>query len=89
MYQDLQERFWWHAMKREIALFIAKCDTCQRAKDEHQRHAGLLQPLKVPLWKWDEVRMDFITRLPLSNRGHDSIWVIVDRLTKVAHCILV
>jgi hypothetical protein len=74
-------------MKREIAFFIARCDVCQRVKAEHQRPAGLLQPLKVPLWKWEEVGMDFITGLPTSNRGHDSIWVIVDRLTKVAHFI--
>ena len=89
MYQDLKERFWWHGMRREIALFIAKCDTCQRVKAEHQRPTGLLQLLKVPLWKWDEVGMDFITGLRVSSRRHDSIWVIMDRLTKVAHFILV
>jgi hypothetical protein len=72
-------------MKREIAFYIARCDVCQHVKAEHQRPAGLLQPLKVPMWKWEEVGMDFITSLPRSNRGHDSIWVIVDRLTKVAH----
>jgi hypothetical protein len=87
MYQDLKERFWWHSMKREIASYIARCDVCQRVKAEHQRPAGLLQPLKVTLWKWEEVSMDFITGLPTSNQGHDSIWVIVDRLTKVAHFI--
>jgi hypothetical protein len=89
MYQDLKEQFWWHGMKREIAFYIARCDVCQRVKAEHQRPAGLLQPLKVPMWKWEEVGMDFITGLPRSNRGHDSIWVNVDRLTKVAHFILV
>jgi hypothetical protein len=72
-------------MKREIAVYIARCNVCQRVKAEHQRPAGLLQPLKVRMWKWEEVGMDFITILPRSNRGHDSIWVIVDRLTKVAH----
>ena len=82
MYQDLKERFWWHGMKREIATYVAKCDVCQRVKAEYQRHAGLLQPLKVPEWKWDKVGMDFITGLPRSNKGHDSIWVIVDHLTK-------
>jgi hypothetical protein len=54
-----------------------------------QRPAGLLQPLKIPSWKWEEVGMDFITGLPTSSRGHESIWVIVDHLTKVAHFILV
>jgi hypothetical protein len=87
MYQDLKETFWWHGMKREIAFYIARCDVCQRVKAEHQRPAGLLQPLRVPTWKWEEVGMDFITGLPKSNRGHDSIWVIVDRLSKVAHFI--
>jgi transposase InsO family protein len=87
MYQDLKEQFWWHGMKREIASFISKCDICQRVKAEHQRPAGLLQPLQVPEWKWDSVGMDFITGFPRSSRGNDSIWVIVDRLTKVAHFI--
>jgi hypothetical protein len=85
MYQDLKEIFWWHGMKRDIASFIARCDICQRVKAKHQCPAGLLQPLQVPVWKWDEVGMDFITGLPRSNRGQYSIWVIVDRLTKVAH----
>jgi hypothetical protein len=85
MYQDLKETFWWNGMKRDIAFFIARCDVCQRVKAEHQRPVGLLQPLQFPVWKWDEVGMDFITGLPRSNRGHDSIWVIVDRLTKDAH----
>jgi hypothetical protein len=85
MYQDLKDTFWWHGMQRDIAFFIARCDVCQKVKAEHQRPAGLLQPLKIPEWKWDEIGMDFITGLPRSNRGHDSIWVIVDRLTKVAH----
>jgi hypothetical protein len=74
-------------MKRDIAFFIARCDVCQRVKAEHQRPAGLLQPLKIPVWKWEDVGMDFITSLPKSNRGNDSIWVIVDHLTKVAHFI--
>ena len=74
-------------MKREIGSYIARCDVCQQVKAEHQRPAGLLQPLKIPEWKWDEIGMNFITELPRSNRGYDSIWVIVDRLTKVAHFI--
>jgi hypothetical protein len=56
-------------MKREIASYIAQCNVCQRIKAEHQRPTGLLQPLKVPLWKWEEVGMDFITGLPTSNWG--------------------
>jgi hypothetical protein len=65
-----------HGMKREIAFYIARCNFCQRVMAEHQRPIGLLQPLKVPMWKWEEVGMDFITRLPMSSRGHDSIWVM-------------
>nr|AAV32204.1 putative polyprotein [Oryza sativa Japonica Group] len=82
MYQDLKEKFWWVSMRREIAEFVALYDVCQRVKAEHQRPAGLLQPLQIPEWKWEEIRMDFITGLPRTSSGHDSIWVVVDRLTK-------
>ena len=71
-------------MKRDVAEYVALCDTCQQVKAEHQRPAGLLQPMKIPKWKWEEVGMDFIVGLPRTQRGYDSIWVIVDRLTKVA-----
>jgi hypothetical protein len=67
--------------------YVSLCDTCQRVKAEHQRLAGLLQPLKIPEWKCEEIGMDFIVRLPRTQAGYDSIWVIVDRLTKVAHFI--
>jgi hypothetical protein len=87
MYQDLKERYWWSGMKRDIGEYVALCDTCQRVKAEHQRPASLLLPLKVPKWKWDEISMDFIVGLPQTQRGHDSIWAVVDRLTKVAHFI--
>src|SRR3954466_5148678 len=87
MYLDLRERFWWPSLKREIAGYIATCDVCQRVKAEHQRPAGLLQPLPIPDWKWDEIGMDFITGLTRTRSGYDSIWVVVDRLTKVAHFI--
>jgi hypothetical protein len=89
MYKDLKTRYWWYGMKRDIAEYVSLCDTCQREKAEHQRPAGLLQPLKIPEWKWEEIRMDCIVRLPRTQAGYDSIWVIVDRLTKVAHFILV
>ena len=87
MYKDLQEIFWWHSMKRDIATFIACCDSCQRIKAEHQKPAGLLQPNKIPEWKWDEIGMDFIVGLPRSRHGNDAIWVITEILTKVAHFI--
>jgi hypothetical protein len=74
-------------MKIEIAKFIVECDICQCVKVEHQRPAGLLQPLSIPLWKWEEISMDFVQGLPTTPPGNDSIWVIVDRLTKSAHFI--
>jgi len=70
-------------MKKEIAAFVVHCDNCCCVKTVHMK-AGLLQPLLIPSWKWEEVSMDFISRLPASVKGYDSIWVIVDRLTKVA-----
>ncbi|WVZ52545.1 hypothetical protein U9M48_003593 [Paspalum notatum var. saurae] len=87
MYHDLKERFWWYGMKRAVAEYVAVCDTCQRVKAEHQRPAGLLQPLKIPDWKWEEISMDFIVGLPRTQKGYNSIWVVVDRLTKIAHFI--
>ncbi|WVZ48657.1 LOW QUALITY PROTEIN: hypothetical protein U9M48_000078 [Paspalum notatum var. saurae] len=87
MYQDLKQKFWWYGMKREVAAYVALCDVCQRVKAEHQKPAGLLQPLKIPEWKWEEIGMDFIVGLPRTQSGFDSIWVVVDRLTKVAHFI--
>jgi hypothetical protein len=87
MYHDLKATYWWYGMKRDVAEYVALCDTCQRVKAAHQRHAGLLQPLQVPEWKWEEIAMDFIVGLPRTQSGYDSIWVIVDRLTKVAHFI--
>jgi hypothetical protein len=87
MYKDLKTHYWWYGMKRGIAEYVSLCDTCQRVKAEHQRPAGLLQPLKIPKWKWEEIGMDFIVGLPRTHAGYDSIRVIVDRLTKVAHFI--
>ena len=72
-------------MKKDIVEFVSKCSTCQLVKVNHQKPSVLLQPLEVPAWKWESISMDFITGLPTSQRGHDSIWVIVDRLIKVAH----
>ena len=73
--------------KRDVAQFVYACLTCQISKVEHQKPAGLLTPLDVPEWKWDNISMDFVTSLPNTPRGHDAIWVVVDRLTKLAHFI--
>ena len=85
MYLDLKEKYWWYGLKRDVAEYVALFDTCQRVKVEYQRPAGLLQPMKILEWKWEEVGMDFIVGLSCTQRGYDSICVIVDRLTKVAH----
>jgi hypothetical protein len=74
-------------MKTEIVEYVAVCDSCQRIKAEHQRPAGLLQPLQIIQWKWDEIGMDFIVGLPRTCTGYDSIWVVVDRVTKAAQFI--
>ena len=74
-------------MKKDIAEYVVVCDVCQRVKAEHHKPAGLLQPLPIPEWKWDKLGMDVITGLPRTHSGYDSIWVVVDRLTKVAHFI--
>jgi hypothetical protein len=87
MYQDLKRKYWWYGLKRDVAAHVAMCVVCQRFKAEHQRPAGLLHPLKIPEWKWEEIGMDFIIGLPCTQKGYDVIWVIVDRLTKVAHFI--
>jgi transposase InsO family protein len=72
-------------MKREIDKYISECDTCQRIKASHLKVAGTLQPLPIPSWKLEDICMDFIVGLPNTSGHHDSIWVIVDRLTKTAH----
>ena len=85
MYQDLKVSLWWSEMKREVSEFVTKCLVCQRVKVEHQVPLGLLQPIRIPKWKWDRITMDFVVGLSLTGRKHDSVWVVVDRLTKSAH----
>ena len=85
MYRTLKEHYWWNGMKKEIAGFVSRCLTCQQVKAEHQRPAWKIQLLPIPVWKWEKITMDFMTGLPRTQRQHDAIWVIVDRLTKSAH----
>ena len=87
MYRDLRSSYWWPYMKREVAWFVERCLSYRKVKAEHQRPHIKVQPLTIPMWKWEEITMDFITKLPRTTRGVDSIWVIVDRLTKSAHFI--
>ena len=85
MYKDLRNQYWWPGMKKDVALFVAKCLTCSKVKAEHQRPSGLLEQPEIPVWKWEGIAMDFITKLPRTSIGYDIIWVIIDRLTKSAH----
>ncbi|KAL0556559.1 hypothetical protein IC582_005073 [Cucumis melo] len=87
MYQNLRSVYWWRNMKREVADFVSRCLVCQQVKASRQRPAGLLQPLSVPGWKWESVSMDFIIGLPRTLKGYTVIWVVVDRLTKLAHFV--
>nr|GFC65106.1 reverse transcriptase domain-containing protein [Tanacetum cinerariifolium] len=84
MYQDMKKLYWWPNMKADIATYVSKCLTCAKVKAEHQKSLGLLVQPKIPKWKWDNITMDFVTKLPKSSQGYDTIWVIVDRLTKFA-----
>jgi hypothetical protein len=85
MYQDIKKYYWWTKMKIEIALYMARCDTRRCVKVVHMKTAGPLQSLPIPTWKWENNSMDFIMGLPKTAKGFDSIWVIIDRLTKIAH----
>ncbi|GJT49008.1 reverse transcriptase domain-containing protein, partial [Tanacetum coccineum] len=87
MYQDLKKLYWWPNMKAIIAEYVGKCLTCSRVKAECQKPSGLLVQPEIPMWKWERITMDFVTKLPKTSNGHDTIWVIVDRLTKSAHFI--
>ncbi|GJV48719.1 reverse transcriptase domain-containing protein [Tanacetum coccineum] len=87
MYQDLKKLYWWPNMKAIIAEYVGKCLTCSRVKAECQKPSGLLVQPEIPMWKWERITMDFITKLPKTSNEHDTIWVIVDRLTKSAHFI--
>ena len=87
IYHDIKATYWWNGLKKDVAEFVASCLTCQQVKIEHQKPTGLLQELPLPEWKWDRIAMDFVVGLPRTLKGYDSIWVIVDRLTKSAHFI--
>ncbi|GJZ95188.1 putative reverse transcriptase domain-containing protein [Tanacetum coccineum] len=87
MYQDLKKLYWWPNMKAIIVEYVGKCLTCSRVKAECQKPSGLLVQPETPMWKWERITMDFVTKLPRTSDGHDTIWVIVDRLTKSAHFI--
>ncbi|GJT87141.1 putative reverse transcriptase domain-containing protein [Tanacetum coccineum] len=75
MYQDMKKLYWWPNMKADIATYVSKCLTCLKVKAEHQKPSGLLVQPEIPQWKWDNITMDFITKLPRTSSGYDTIWV--------------
>lgn len=85
MYWNLKPYYWWPTMKKDVTEFVSRCLTCQQVKAEHQVPTGKLQPLSIPVWKWENITMDFVLGLPRTLRKHDAVWVIIDRLTKSAH----
>ena len=88
MYQDLRRQYYWSRMKRHVGDFVLRCLMCQQVKAKHQKPARLLQSLEVAEWKWEHVMMDFVTYLPRTPQRHDVVWMIVDRLTKSAHFLV-
>ncbi|GJR19414.1 putative reverse transcriptase domain-containing protein [Tanacetum coccineum] len=84
MYQDMKKLYWWPNIKADITTYVSKCLTNAKFKAEHQRPSGLLVQPEIPQWKWDNITMDFVMKLPKSSQGYDTIWVIVDQLTKSA-----
>ncbi|CAL8168609.1 unnamed protein product [Prunus armeniaca] len=84
MYRTLWAYYSWPHMKGDIAKYVSRCLICQQVKAERHKPSGLMQPLLIPEWKWECITMDFFFKLPRTSKGHDGIWVIVDRLTKDA-----
>ncbi|GKC72695.1 putative reverse transcriptase domain-containing protein [Tanacetum coccineum] len=87
MYQDLKKLYWWPNIKAITAEYVGKYLTCSRVKAECQKPSRLLVQPEIPIWNWERITMDFIIKLPKTSNGHDTIWVIVDRLTKSSHFI--
>jgi hypothetical protein len=87
MCHDLRQQFWWTRMKREVARYVSECDTDWKVRADYMKPEGLLQPLSIPEWRCDNINMDFIVGLPMTTHKFDSIWVIIDRLSKYAHFI--
>nr|GEU45327.1 hypothetical protein [Tanacetum cinerariifolium] len=85
MYQDLKKLYWRPNIKEKITTYVSKCLTCAKVKAECQKPSGLLVQPVIPVWKWENITMDFVTKLPKTSTGQDTIWVIVDRLIKSTH----
>jgi hypothetical protein len=86
-YHDLMQQFWWTRMKCKVARYVSECNTCRKVKADYMKPGGLLQPLSIPDWKWEDISMDFIVGLPLTAHKVDAIWMIFYCFTKYAHFI--
>ena len=85
----LRKEYFWPNMKTKLEEYIARCFECQQVKTKHQHPVGLLQLFPIPSWKWEIISLDFVTGLPKNQNLNDSIMVVVDKLSKLAHFILV
>lgn len=74
MYSDLRSVYWWHRMKKDIVIYVSECLTCKKVKADHQKHFGLLKQPSIPVWKWDNIAMDFITKHPKTHDQKNRIW---------------
>jgi hypothetical protein len=86
---DVRGQYFWPGMKKDVTNYLARCMECQKVKAKHRHPTGLLQPFPIPEWKWEVVTIDFITKLLRTTRQNDSIMVVVGKLTKAGHFILV
>ena len=85
MYQTIKENYWWFGMKKDIANFVSRCLVCQQVKVEHHKSLGTLHPLHITEWNSEHITTNFISGQPHTQAGYNAIWMIVDRLTKLAH----
>jgi hypothetical protein len=85
MYHDLRQQFWWTRMKHEAVHYVSECDTYQKVKADYMKPRGILQPLSILDWKWDDISMNFIVGLLLTVHKFHLIWVIMNRLSKFVH----
>ena len=89
MYRTIKKNYWWFGMKKDVTNYVSRCVVCQQVKVEHQKPFGTVHPLSIPKWKWEHINMDFVVGLPRTQANYDVIWVIVDRLTKLAHFLAI
>ena len=89
MYQTIKKNYWWFGMKKDVADFVSRCLVCQQVKVEHQKPLETLHPLSILEWKREHITMDSVIGLPRTQAGYDAIWIIMDRLTKSTHFLVI